>query len=556
MDKSVIHKLSDDVISKLAYSNFINSPSCVLKELLENSFDASSSKITIHIEGAGIKLIRVIDNGVGIYKADLHKIGVKYNTSKISKFEDLNNVKTYGFRGESLSIIKAISKMQITSKPYDQDIAYKAIFFDNNDNFIVSPSAGVNGTVVEVRDLFYNNLDLKVFLKDFDYECAKIHSIFKQMVLSRFDVHFVLFQDGVESRNFPACNDNFSKLKRIEMVNENFILNNVIDINFTDVNISLYGFICANNKKKFTQCFKFFFINNRIVNANIIDDVFLDIFNLKLKKKILVSYCLYLYLDPTLYSVIFSSKKLDVFFKDYFFVYNFLFNFFLNEFFTKKHFIDNNKNSDLVIKNSFKNSDSNNFFCMNLSKKELYNANNTILTVLNNSDVFFSLNDKVYVIKLDILRIRVVYNLFLFQYSKFGKILKKNVICCELFDFDLFAVFLELKDLLLVYGLCFEMFGDKFLIVRSIPVLLYNLSINWINLFSELKNFLEKSVLSNFSKNRFDSNIVNIFVKHIHKESLCNLYEINLFYKELLNSNLNDIYWFNKNCYEVVCKKS
>lgn len=114
--------------------------------------------------------------------------------------------------------------------------------------------------------------------------------------------------------------------------------------------------------------------------------------------------------------------------------------------------------------------------------------------------------------------------------------------------------FLEFEDIILLYGLAFDVFNNRFLVVRSVPVLLYNLSVNWYALFYDLKVFLEKFSLSTFSRNRFDSNIVNIFIKHIEKKSVCNLYEVNLFYNELLNSRLNDVDWFDKNCNEVLIK--
>ncbi len=561
MEKSVIHKLSDDIIRKLSFSTLIYSPSCVLKELIENSLDANSSSISVHIEDAGINLIRVIDNGIGIYKGDLHKVCSRFNTSKIATINDLNNIKTYGFRGESLFLINSVSRLNIFSKPYDQSMAYRATFLSNWTDFCIFSCACVNGTIIEVLDLFYNNLNFRLLLGDLDHEYYKLFSVFKIAALSNFNVHFVIFKNGMEVLNLPHCTNAFSKLKRIEMLNSGVSFDDVININFSDSKINFDGFIYLSGVKRYNKLCRYFFVNSRLVSLSIIDDIFYDILGLKNKKNFFFGYCLYLYLDVSFYNIIINYKKLDIMFRDYYFIYSLLYKIIYNEIFSRnKTSCSKNLNTDFVNDNNFISvkqgyvTESTQFFCMNFSNRAFYELNNSVLTILDNSDVFFRLYDKVYVVKLCIIRQRVIYNLCCKQFIKFGKILKKSVLCCELFDSDTFSVFLEFEDIILLYGLAFDVFNNRFLVVRSVPVLLYNLSVNWYALFYDLKVFLEKFSLSTFSRNRFDSNIVNIFIKHIEKKSVCNLYEVNLFYNELLNSRLNDVDWFDKNCNEVLIK--
>lgn len=551
MKKFFINKLSDDIINKFSISFLIKKPSFVLKELVENSLDALSSNVSIYIEDFGTKLIRVIDNGVGIYKDDLSKIGLRFNTSKILLLSDLNNINTYGFRGESLYIIKSLSKLTVISKPYDQSFAYKVFFFNSDDKFNLDISPGINGTTVDVRDLFYNNLEFKNFSKNFVDERNDILYIFSCIALSRFDVRFVLYSNNIELYNLPICSNNYSKIKRIEYFYPYININNVIDINSVLDNFSFYGFLYFNDKRKTFKNFNFFFVNNRMVNSDILDRVLKDVF-LTLNKAVNLSYCCYLYLDARDFNIVLSIDKMDISFKNYAFIYKFLFDaifksvspnnnkLFLNDLY---------KNKDVV---SIKKINSDNFFCMNISNKKTFKNYNGIIVVLSDINVCFYLENKLYFINLYSIRSRVLNKLFSLQYLKHCKIFTKNILYSDLFSIDIFSVFLNFKDVLLSYGFGFEIFNDKFLVLKSIPVLLYNLSIDWNSLFLELKNFFERSIFSSFSVNRFDINIINIYIKHVYEKSKLNEYEVSFFYRELVFSSSNDVAWFNKNCREII----
>lgn len=548
MKKFFINKLSDEIINKFSISFLIKKPSCVLKELLENSLDALSSNISVYVEDFGIRLIRVVDNGVGIHKEDLSKIGVRFNTSKIFLLSDLNNISTYGFRGESLYVIKSLSKLAVTSKPYDQSFAYK-IFFETDEKINLSITPGINGTTIDVKDLFYKNLEFRNFSKNLIDERNDILYVFSCIALSRFDVRFVFFSNGIELYNFPICNNNYSKMKRIKCFYPYINIDNVIDVNYMINDVSFYGFIYFDDRKKTFRKFNFFFVNNRIVNSDILDKVIKDVFS-ACNKTFNLSYCCYLYLNTFDYTIMFSVNKMDIFFKDYSFIYKLLFDaifkslnnnvIFLNDLF---------KNKDIL---PIKENNSDKFFCMNISNKKTFKNYNGIIVVLGDTNVCFYLENKLYFISLDIIRGRVLTKLFSLQFLKHRKILTKNILYNDLFSKDIFSIFLDFKDILCVYGFVFEIFNDKFLILKSIPVLLYNLYIDWNGLFLELKKFFEKNVFSSFSVNRFDINIINMCIKHIYDRSRLNEYEMSFFYRELVFSSFNDVVWFSKNCREIV----
>lgn len=557
MKRFFINELSEDIITKFNISFFVKTPSGVLKELIENSLDALSSDICIHVEDFGVNLIKVIDNGCGVYKDDLLKIGLRFNTSKISKINDLNSIKTYGFRGESLYFVRALSKLNIISKPYDQSFAYKICFLERNENGILSITAGANGTTIEVKDLFYNNVELKNFSKDFIDERNDIIYVLSCMVLSRFDVRFVFYSNGVELYNFPICNNSYAKIRRIESFYTWMKIDNVIDVNYINDLISVYGFIYFNDTKRKNKRFNFFFVNNRIIKSDIIDRILQEIF-LSLNKSVNLSYCLYLYLEYCDYIVFLSSDKTDISFKNYYFVYKFLFDSLYkvinsNIFSSSNIFVKNN-NFDLIKKSNSVNNDK--FFCMRFFNRGVFKNFDNIISILDDMNLLFHLDNKVFFIKINLIRERVLNKLFSFQYLKYGKILKKDILYFDLFSLDVFYIFLEFKNILLLYGFVFEVFNDKFLVLKSIPVLLYNLSVDWVGLFLELRIFFERSIFSSFSISRFDINIINIYIKYVYEKSKFNNYEVSFFYKELVFASINDILWFKKNCHEVICKNN
>ncbi len=198
-----IHILDEATINKIAAGEVIERPASVVKELIENSIDAEASDIRIEVIQGGKKLIRIIDNGCGMSKEDAALSFVKHSTSKISRSEDIENVVTMGFRGEALSSITAVAKVEIITKTKD-DMAGTKITVHGGKLESISETGAADGTMIMVEDLFYNTPARKKYLKSDTTELAHITDVVTKNALGHNDVSFTLLHNGNEILRSPA----------------------------------------------------------------------------------------------------------------------------------------------------------------------------------------------------------------------------------------------------------------------------------------------------------------------------------------------------------------
>ena len=152
---SKIKLLSPRLANQIAAGEVVERPGSVIKEILENSLDAGASRLEIDIEGGGIKLMRVRDNGIGIEKEDLPLALSRHATSKIYQLDDLEAVATLGFRGEALASISSVSRTTLTSNTSDNGHGWQAQTEGREMDADIAPAPHPHGTTVEVRDLFF-----------------------------------------------------------------------------------------------------------------------------------------------------------------------------------------------------------------------------------------------------------------------------------------------------------------------------------------------------------------------------------------------------------------
>ena len=190
-----IRLLSDSLISRIAAGEVVERPASVVKELVENSLDAGANEISVWVEGSGTSLIRVSDNGGGIPFEDMALAIESHATSKLQEENDLLNIATLGFRGEALSSIASVSKMELLSRTQNHEMGNK-LRVDGGKNGEPTMVGCPVGTTVEVRDLFYSIPARRKFLKSPSTELSHISDVINRMALSHSHVHFRLDHAG------------------------------------------------------------------------------------------------------------------------------------------------------------------------------------------------------------------------------------------------------------------------------------------------------------------------------------------------------------------------
>lgn len=546
-----IKRLSNTLINRMASGNVVSSQSCILKELLENSLDAHSTKIVVYLENNGFNLIKVIDNGEGISKNDLITASNRYTTSRIKSLEDLNNIKSYGFRGEALFAIKSIAELEIISKVRDQDTAWRIFFGKFYEGIILEPSSGENGTSVSVKNFsFFNNFDFSYFINSSIFE--DIYYVFKFIALSKFNVHFILYKDGVEYKNLPPCFNKFSKQQRIDELCGKFKFDRLFDLFLDSENIDVSGFISIGKKKRNKGSLNFIYVNDRFVYDRFIDEIIYKLSSKYLLKTQKFFYCFYFYLDPSHININLGPKKLDIkfnFLNFYSYFYNYLLKFF-----------DDQKLSIKQPRKKFFSlpfHENDNYFFMNedLSKKKLFSSNNCILTLLDDMFLVFKMDKELYGVGLKKLRGRILFDIALNQFVKFNKLSSKQVVFYKFINTDRVDLFYLYKNIFRLYGFDLDSFDSGSVLVKSVPNILYNYLIDWNLLLNELAIYFSGQVGNFFEFKRLNFVVLDIFIKNIHVQSPCYDFELDDLYDNLVKFKSHDSKWFLKNCYKFFYKR-
>lgn len=208
-----IEVLSSEVINQIAAGEVVERPAHLVKELVENSLDANAKKVTVEF-GQGGRYIKVVDDGDGIPEKDLAKAIERFATSKISKTEDLWNLHSFGFRGEALASIAAVSDLQLISKTNAQSSAYQLVA-QYGKILSVDAVSGVNGTSLLIENLFENVPARLKFLKTASAEHGQIKLALKALALAHPNVEFKLIEEGKLLHLWPACENRKQRMEQI-----------------------------------------------------------------------------------------------------------------------------------------------------------------------------------------------------------------------------------------------------------------------------------------------------------------------------------------------------
>lgn len=250
------------IVNRIAAGEVIERPASVIKELVENSIDAGATQIDVSFSDGGKNSIIVKDNGFGMTKDDLELAVLRHATSKLPD-DDLFNIKNFGFRGEAIPSIGAISRLKITSKKTDSNEAWE-IFIDGGETKYTKPANINQGTVIEINDLFFATPARLKFLKTDRTEKAKIIDMMNKIALSNPKIGFKLSEDERVVFNYAPnlFEDNKSRIAQI--VGKDFVENSV-EINSLRGNAGITGHVSIPTYNRATSNDQFLFVNNRPV---------------------------------------------------------------------------------------------------------------------------------------------------------------------------------------------------------------------------------------------------------------------------------------------------
>ena len=256
-----INILDEHTSNKIAAGEVVERPSSVVKELVENSIDAGSKNITIEIEEGGIALIRVIDDGSGVHNLDIEKAFLPHATSKISTVEDIYSINTLGFRGEALPSIASVSKLTFRSKPSDCDFG-KEIILEAGEKISLSDIGMNNGSVMEVKDLFFNVPARRKFLKSISREGSLINDIILRIALSNPNISFKLFNNGKKTLHTYGDGNLNNVIRTIYGKN---ISEHVLPFEYEDETLKVHGYIGKEIIARGSRNNESIFVNNRYI---------------------------------------------------------------------------------------------------------------------------------------------------------------------------------------------------------------------------------------------------------------------------------------------------
>lgn len=264
---SVIKRLSENVINQIAAGEVVERPLSVVKELVDNAIDSGADRIKIEVLSGGQELIKVSDNGCGMDEVDLKLCFERHATSKLNE-SNLDYITNLGFRGEAIPSIASVACVTIDTK-IKAAVSGLCLSVDGGVFGKVKPSAIMEGTCVEVRNLFcYTPARLK-FLKSIKAEKAAILNLIQNYVLSYYNISFSLWFDGKEALASIASSS--LDTKKLEQIFGSDIVSQVIPINQVIGDITLSGFIGLPNYNHASQQMMFSYVNKRIVKDKVIN---------------------------------------------------------------------------------------------------------------------------------------------------------------------------------------------------------------------------------------------------------------------------------------------
>ena len=316
-----IHLLPDLLINQIAAGEVIERPASALKELLENSLDAGASDIAVQLEGGGIKLLRVRDNGKGIARDDLPLALMRHTTSKIASLDDLQRVASMGFRGEALASMAAVAQLSLSSSTALDAHGWKVEARDGQMSE-PAPTSHAQGSTVELRELYFNTPARRKFLKSEATEFAHCEETFKRIALSRPDVAFSLQHNGRTVWQLPVQ----PPAERIAAILGEEFGHAAVSVERQTANLLLQGFAALPAYSRSKRDAQYFFVNGRFVRDKVAGHALRQAYQDILHHQRHPAFVLFLDLPPEQVDVNVHPAKSEVRFRENQGVHQFIFH--------------------------------------------------------------------------------------------------------------------------------------------------------------------------------------------------------------------------------------
>jgi len=310
-----IRVLSPNLIDQIAAGEVIERPASVVKELIENAFDAGARRIEIEIERAGLRLMRVRDDGCGLDAADLALAVERHATSKIATLDDLEGIASFGFRGEALPSIGSVARLRLVSRTRELQQGNE-LSVEGGVRGAVAPAAHPVGTSVEVRDLFYNVPARRRFVRSESTEFGHILRQVERLALSEPGVAFRLRHNGREILDLPAADEHLAFERRIDRIIGAEFRSQALAIDESAGPLRLTGWLGLPTAARAQADRQFWFVNARAVRDRVLANAVRLGYRDVLYHGRHPSYLLYLTLDPRQVDVNAHPTKLELRFRD------------------------------------------------------------------------------------------------------------------------------------------------------------------------------------------------------------------------------------------------
>ena len=306
-----IRLLPDCVSNQIAAGEVVGNPSSVVKEMAENAIDAGATLVTVGFRADGRELIQVTDNGEGMEPADARLAFDKHATSKITSLDDIYRLSTFGFRGEALASIAAVSQVELTTRTADDELGVKIVVEGGkfvSQEAVVAPK----GSTFKVRNLFFNVPARRKFIEDSEKEAAKIKTEFRRVALCHPEVGFALYKDDAPLYNLPI-----SSLKgRIAGLMGKAVAANLLEVGTTTSLVKVEGFVCRPEVAKKRGADQYLFINGRFFKSPYLHKAVVMAYDKLIPAGVQPSYFLYLTVDTDRVDVNVHPQKTEVKFSD------------------------------------------------------------------------------------------------------------------------------------------------------------------------------------------------------------------------------------------------